>query len=109
MHTRAALAAAATDTEREALRVERRVQRRALRRRLVRITGHSMRRGCIRRMERNGVPRHVIEAHARFAPGSRALARYRIGTIPWEQNPTLFMGDPGTARRRYARLGTAGP
>ncbi|MGX9891388.1 hypothetical protein [Streptomyces sp. NPDC002276] len=106
---RAALAAVDTDAERETIRVERRLERRALRRRLVRITGHSMRRGCIRRMERNGAPRHVIEAHARFAPGSRALARYRVGEIPWEQNPTLYMGDPGAARRLYARLGPAGP
>jgi Ni/Co efflux regulator RcnB len=105
---RAALAGAADDTERETIRTERRLRRRALRRKLKRYTGHSMRRGCVRHMERAGTPRHVIELHARFAPGSKALARYRVGSIPWEQNPTLSMGDPHAARRRYAYPGAAG-
>ncbi|MGW2725596.1 hypothetical protein [Streptomyces sp. NPDC001492] len=99
---RAALAAADSDTEREAIRTERRLKRRTLRRRLPRYTGHSMRRGCIRRMERNGTPRHVIEVHARFTAGSRALPRYKIGGIPWQDNPTLYMGSNSRAGlRRY--------
>ncbi|MBV9026419.1 MAG: hypothetical protein JO362_22100 [Streptomycetaceae bacterium] len=105
---RAELAAADSDAEREAIRTERRLRRRALRRKLKRYTGHSMRRGCVRHMERAGTPRHVIELHARFAPGSKALARYRVGAIPWEHNPTVHMGDPNAARRRLAYLAAAG-
>ncbi|WP_327072064.1 hypothetical protein [Kitasatospora sp. NBC_01302] len=100
----AALAAADSDSEREAIRTDRRIRRRALRRQLKRYTGHSMRRGCVRHMERSGVARHLIELHARFSPGSKALARYRVGEIAWEDNPTLGMGDPHAARRRLAQL-----
>ena len=87
----AELAQASTDTERETIRADRRVRRRALRRGLVRITGHSMRRGLIQHLDALGAPRHVIEQHARFAPGSKALARYRVGLLPWAENPTLLM------------------
>ena len=62
-----------------------------------------------RHMERTGTPRHVIELHARFAPGSKALARYQVGAIPWEHNPTLYMSDPHTAQHRLAHLATVGP
>lgn len=87
----AELAKASTETEREAIRADRRTRRRALRRTLVRITGHSMRRGLIQHLDALGAERHVIERHARFAPGSKALARYRVGLLPWNQNPTMLM------------------
>lgn len=88
---RAELAAAETDTEREAIRSDRRVRRRALRRSLPRYTGHSMRRGLVRHLERMGEPPHVIERAARFAPGSRARARYGVDLLPWADNPTVHM------------------
>ncbi len=90
---RADLAAAATDGEREAIRTDRRIRRRALRRRRPQLTGHSMRRGLIRFMEGMGTPRHVIERHARFTPGSKALARYGLDLLPWADNPTFRMRD----------------
>ncbi|WP_433860352.1 hypothetical protein [Streptomyces kronopolitis] len=88
---RAELAAAENDAQREEIRVSRRVRRRALRRRLPRYTGHSMRRGLVRHLERIGMPRHVIERAARFVPGSKALARYGLDLLPWADNPTVHM------------------
>ncbi|WP_335983067.1 hypothetical protein [Streptomyces sp. CA2R106] len=87
----AELAAAESDEQRAEIRTSRRLRRRALRRRLPRYTGHSMRRGLIRHLERMGMPRHVIERSCRFVPGSKALARYGIDLLPWADNPTVHM------------------
>ncbi|MFI9041620.1 hypothetical protein [Streptomyces sp. NPDC053726] len=88
---RAELAAAESDEQRAEIRTSRRIRRRALRRRLPRYTGHSMRRGLVRHLERMGMPRHVIERACRFVPGSKALARYGIDLLPWADNPTVHM------------------
>ncbi|MGW1839618.1 hypothetical protein [Streptomyces sp. NPDC002067] len=85
---RAELDAAADDAEREAIRVRRRLARRALRRALTRYAGQSMRRGQVRDQQRRRVPRHIIEKQLRYVPGSRALARYEVDLLPWEDNPT---------------------
>lgn len=88
---RAELAAAADDAEREVIAADRRRRRRSLRRSLPRFSGHSMRRGCVRHLQRLKAPRHVIESHARYVPGSRALARYLDDLVPWDDNATVTM------------------
>lgn len=75
--------------EAERIRAEWRRRRRALRRSLRRYAGHSMRRGQVRHMQRQGIPRHIIEMHARYVPGSRALARYLEDLVAWKDNPTV--------------------
>ncbi|MFJ2885485.1 hypothetical protein ACIO53_05555 [Streptomyces sp. NPDC087305] len=55
-----------------------------------------MRRGHVRHLQRIGTPRHIIEAQRRYAPGSKALARYLDERVPWAENPTVAM-------RRQAR------
>lgn len=82
------LAAAADDAEREAIRIRRRLARRRLRRTLPRYSGHSMRRGWVRHAQRRGTRRDIIERHARYAPGSKALARYLLDLVDWDDNPT---------------------
>ncbi|MFF5808252.1 hypothetical protein [Streptomyces sp. NPDC012746] len=85
----AELAAADSTAAREAIRVRRRLARRALRRALPRYSGHSMRRGQVRHLQRLGTPRHVIERQLRYVPGSKALARYEDGTVAMAENPTV--------------------
>ena len=79
------------EEEREVFAAERRRQRRWLRRSLRRYSGHSMRRGHVRHLQRLGTPRHVIEAQTRYVSGSEALARYLDETVPWADNPTVAM------------------
>ncbi|MGW3091724.1 hypothetical protein [Streptomyces sp. NPDC001108] len=86
------LAAAETEEDRERVRAERRRQQRRVRRSVPRWSGHSMRRGRIRSWQRSGVPRHVMERGARFAPGSRAMARYEDDLISWGEHPDLPAG-----------------
>ncbi|MGC0379791.1 hypothetical protein RKD33_000007 [Streptomyces sp. SAI-129] len=57
-----------------------------------------MRRGKVRHDQRQGEPRHVIERHNRYVPGSKALARYLDDIVAWDQNPTL----PARFRRTAA-------
>ncbi|MFJ5548580.1 hypothetical protein [Streptomyces sp. NPDC093225] len=96
---RAELAAVVlTDEGREAVRARRRLARRALRRGVRRYSGHSMRRGKVRADQRAGAPRHVIERQNRYAPGSRALARYLDDLVAWDENPTV----PARFRRTLA-------
>lgn len=87
----AELAEAPSKAQRQAVAVERRRQRRLLRRSLPRYSGHSMRRGHVRHLQRLGTPRHIIEAQCRYVPGSKALARYLDEAVPWLENPTLRM------------------
>ncbi|ONI48517.1 hypothetical protein [Streptomyces sp. IB2014 011-1] len=95
------LAAVASDTEREALRTARRLARRRLRQSVARWSGHSMRRGRLRHWQRAGTPRHVMERGARYAPGSKALARYLDDQIAWTEHPDMPRGlrvpSPGEA------------
>ncbi|WP_329151185.1 hypothetical protein OG275_38185 (plasmid) [Streptomyces niveus] len=86
------LAAVENDADREALRAELRVRRRRLRQSLPRWSGHSMRRGRIRHWQRRGVPRHVMERQARYAPGSKALARYLDDAVAWGEHPDMPAG-----------------
>ncbi|GAA3800908.1 site-specific integrase [Streptomyces coacervatus] len=100
----AAELAALAEGEREAFAAERRRARRLLRRSLRRYSGHSMRRGHVRHLQRIGTPRHVIEAQCRYVPGSKALARYLDDLVPWQDNPTVLMRraaarPPGRRRR----------
>ncbi|MGW2255143.1 hypothetical protein ACWCXH_33900 [Kitasatospora sp. NPDC001660] len=88
---RAALAGVADPYRREELRADLRKRRRALRRSRPRYTGHSMRRGCLRAMQRRGRPRHIIEQHGRYRPGSRSLGRYLDDVPPWESNGTVAL------------------
>ncbi|RVU20966.1 hypothetical protein EOT10_26970 [Streptomyces antnestii] len=74
---------------REAYRADLRRRRRELRGRRPRWAGHSMRRGCVRHLQRRGTPRHIIEQQCRYRPGSRALARYLDPGVPWADNPTM--------------------
>ncbi|MEV0012871.1 hypothetical protein [Streptomyces sp. NPDC047973] len=83
---------AASDAEREAIRTDLRTRRRRLRQSLPRWSGHSMRRGRIRHWQRRGVPRHVMERQARYAPGSKALARYLDDTVAWAEHPDMPAG-----------------
>ncbi|WP_329583119.1 hypothetical protein [Streptomyces sp. NBC_01361] len=73
---------------REAYRADIRRRRRELRARRPRWAGHSMRRGCVRHLQRQGTARHIIEQQCRYRPGSRALARYLDPGVPWADNPT---------------------
>ncbi|MFD4021198.1 site-specific integrase [Streptomyces sindenensis] len=86
------LAAAESDAEREALRMDLRIRRRRLRQSLPRWSGHSMRRGRLRHWQRRGVPRHVAERQARYAPGSKAIARYWDDTVAWSEHPDMPAG-----------------
>ncbi|MFE7194482.1 hypothetical protein [Kitasatospora sp. NPDC057541] len=87
--------AALDASDREDFRADLRARRRALRRRRARYTGHSMRRGPIREMQRNGAHRDTIEQHARYRPGSRALARYLDDVPDWTRNPTTTLTRQG--------------
>ncbi|MFF4291020.1 hypothetical protein ACFY0R_37855 [Streptomyces sp. NPDC001633] len=83
------LAAAADTAEREAIRIRRRLARRALRRSRDRYAGQSMRRGQNRELARRRVPLHIREQHLRYVPGSRAVARYGVDLVDWDDNPTI--------------------
>ena len=87
----AALSRLATAAEREAYRARLRVERRGLRRTRKRYSGHSMRRGCVRAMQRHKIPRAMIEQQARYVAGSRALDRYLDDLPDWADNPTAVM------------------
>ncbi|MFJ2193106.1 hypothetical protein ACIOJE_35055 [Kitasatospora sp. NPDC087861] len=83
--------AALPAADRDKFRARLRTERRSLRRSRARYTGHSMRRGLIREMQRRGVVRTVIEQHARYRPGSRALDRYLSDLPDWADNPTALV------------------
>ncbi|MEU1133354.1 hypothetical protein ABZ383_26455 [Streptomyces sp. NPDC005900] len=91
-------AAALPAEERAAFAAERRRQRRLLRAALRRYSGHSMRRGHVRHLQRLRVPRHIIEAQCRYVHGSKALARYLDDKVPWQDNPTVAMRRAAGAR-----------
>lgn len=101
----AELAAAGTEAEREVIRTDRRLRRRRLRRSLPRWSGHSMRRGRIRQMQRRGTPRHVMERQARYAPGSKALARYLDDMVAWSEHPDVPADRRGTPGENAASSG----
>ncbi|WP_125264857.1 hypothetical protein [Streptomyces alboflavus] len=103
-------AAALAEEERAAFAAERRRARRLLRASLVRYSGHSMRRGHVRHLQKIGTPRHIIEAQCRYVYGSSALARYLDERVPWAENPTVLMRRAARAAPRERPLSPpAGP
>ncbi|MGP3749985.1 integrase [Streptomyces sp. IBSNAI001] len=57
-----------------------------------RITGHSMRRGCIQALLDAGNPPEAVALHSRHSLRSSAFDAYRRKRLPWNQNPTLTLG-----------------
>ncbi len=87
-------AAAAAETVEEAngiLKAWRR-QLRADRASVRRITGHSMRRGCIQAMLDSGAPPEAVALHSRHSLRSGAFNAYRRRKVPWNQHPTRSLG-----------------
>ncbi|MFE3608249.1 site-specific integrase [Streptomyces goshikiensis] len=79
---------AATAEESNAILRAWRTARRAARAAVRRITGHSMRRGCIQAMLDAGTPPEVVALHSRHSPRSTAFDAYRSKKLNWDQNPT---------------------
>ncbi|QKZ20336.1 integrase [Streptomyces chartreusis] len=69
-----------------------RTARRAARAAVRRITGHSMRRGWIQTALDAGNPPEVVALHSRHSLRSAAFDAYRKKKVPWNQNPTRFLG-----------------
>ncbi|MGW1537952.1 hypothetical protein [Streptomyces aureus] len=82
---------AATAEEASAVLKAWRTTRRAARASVRRITGHSMRRGCIQAMLDAGHPPEVVALHSRHSLRSTAFDAYRKKKITWDQNPTLVL------------------
>lgn len=89
---KAAADAAPTAEEANAILKTWRTTRRAARAAIRRITGHSMRRGCIQAMLDAGHPPEAVAVHSRHSPRSTAFDAYRNKKLSWEQNPTATMG-----------------
>ncbi|MFE3629405.1 site-specific integrase [Streptomyces goshikiensis] len=79
---------AATAEESNAILKAWRTTRRAARAAVRRITGHSMRRGCIQAMLDAGHPPEAVALHSRHSPRSTAFDAYRSTKLSWDQNPT---------------------
>ncbi|MER5985767.1 hypothetical protein [Streptomyces sp. NPDC001787] len=69
-----------------------RTTRRAARAARRRITGHSMRRGCIQAMLDAGNPAEVVAVHSRHSPRSTAFDAYRKKKLSWSESPTAARG-----------------
>ncbi|WP_073227306.1 hypothetical protein [Streptomyces sp. NBRC 110465] len=69
-----------------------RTAKRAARAAVRRITGHSMRRGCIQALLDAGNPPEVVALHSRHSPRSAAFDAYRKKKLSWAQNPTATLG-----------------
>ncbi|MEW2576720.1 hypothetical protein [Streptomyces syringium] len=83
---------AATAEESNAIMKAWRTTRRAARAAIRRITGHSMRRGCIQAMLDAGDPPEAVAVHSRHSPRSTAFDAYRKKKLAWQENPTLALG-----------------
>ncbi|MGW7314697.1 integrase [Streptomyces sp. NPDC054865] len=83
---------ATTAEESNAIMKAWRSARRAARAAIRRITGHSMRRGCIQAMLDAGTPAEVVAVHSRHSPRSTAFDAYRKKTLSWSENPTAVLG-----------------
>ncbi|MGW7359648.1 hypothetical protein ACWGI0_24200 [Streptomyces sp. NPDC054802] len=57
-----------------------------------RITGHSFRRGWIQQALAAGNPPETVALHSRHSLRSTAFDAYRRKKVPWNQNPTRFLG-----------------
>ncbi|WP_078884950.1 hypothetical protein [Streptomyces sp. NRRL S-146] len=89
---RAAAAAAPTAEEANAILKSWRTGVRIARAAVRRITGHSMRRGCIQALLDAGNPPEAVALHSRHSLRSSAFDAYRKKKIPWAHNPTRFLG-----------------
>ncbi|MGW6202219.1 hypothetical protein ACWF9B_00980 [Streptomyces sp. NPDC055089] len=87
-----AASAAATAEDSNAIMRTWRSARRAARSAARRITGHSMRRGCIQAMLDAGVPPEKVAVHSRHSPRSTAFDAYRRKKLTWNENPTASLG-----------------
>ncbi|MFJ6141391.1 hypothetical protein [Kitasatospora sp. NPDC092286] len=87
-------AAAAAETAEEANAVIKawRTAKRATCAAVRRITGHSMRRGCIQALLDAGNPPEVVAVHSRHSPRSAAFDAYRNKQLSWAQNPAATLG-----------------
>ncbi|WP_251021781.1 hypothetical protein [Streptomyces sp. ISL-98] len=65
---------------------------RAARAAVRRITGHSFRRGWIQQALAAGNPPETVALHSRHSLRSTAFDAYRRKKVPWNQNPTRFLG-----------------
>ncbi|MGW0672523.1 integrase [Streptomyces sp. NPDC002746] len=83
---------ATTAEESNAIMKAWRTTRRAARAAIRRITGHSMRRGCIQAMLDAGTPPEAVAVHSRHSPRSTAFDAYRNKKLTWAQNPTAALG-----------------
>ncbi|MFD7341894.1 hypothetical protein ACFV98_38895 [Streptomyces violascens] len=83
---------AATAEESNAIMKAWRTTRRAARAAIRRITGHSMRRGCIQAMLDAGNPPEAVAVHSRHSPRSTAFDAYRKKKLSWSENPTAALG-----------------
>ncbi|MEV8546985.1 integrase [Streptomyces sp. NPDC051572] len=83
---------ASTAEESNAILKAWRTTRRAARAAIRRITGHSMRRGCIQAMLDAGNPAEAVAVHSRHSPRSTAFDAYRNKKLTWDQNPTATLG-----------------
>ncbi|MDW4912581.1 integrase [Streptomyces californicus] len=83
---------AATAEESNAIMKTWRTARRAARAAVRRITGHSMRRGCIQALLDAGNPAEVVAVHSRHSPRSAAFDAYRPRRLTWSNNPTADLG-----------------
>ncbi|MFE9252877.1 integrase [Streptomyces sp. NPDC007088] len=83
---------AATAEESNAIMKAWRAARRAARAAVRRITGHSMRRGCIEAMLNAGNPAEAVAVHSRHSPRSAAFDAYRPRKRTWSNNPTADLG-----------------
>ncbi|MER6913981.1 integrase [Streptomyces sp. NPDC000594] len=62
--------------------------KRAAQKAVRRITGHSMRRGCIQAMLAAGHPAEKVALHSRHSPSSSAFDVYRKKTLTWNEATT---------------------
>ncbi|MFJ9871207.1 integrase [Streptomyces sp. NPDC101165] len=88
----AAADAARTAEEANAVLKAWRTARRAARTTVRRITGHSFRRGWIQQALAVGNPPETVALHSRHSLRSTAFDAYRREKVPWNQNPTRFLG-----------------
>ncbi len=85
---RAAADAAPTVEEANAILKTWRASTRRARAAVRRITGHSMRRGCIQALLDAGAPPEAVALHSRHSLRSAAFDAYRRRKLTWKDNPT---------------------
>ncbi|MFE7133710.1 integrase [Streptomyces sp. NPDC057638] len=84
----AAAAAAPTTEDAGVILKAWRAAKRAAQQAVRRITGHSMRRGCIQAMLDAGHPAEKVALHSRHSPSSSAFDVYRKNRLAWHETTT---------------------